>query len=602
MSRGKMADWSADDLERAAKYMRELDSSSNARAAIELAKREQDVEIARHNAAAKEAEANRALAASQLERVRGEEQRKNLEAKRDSEKNLMDYKLQREQENLHAADQLARKRDADKRKQDLEDERVRAAIRRQAEEEIQAERRRSDEHRARLERENMRARAIAEAEGRIKEQRDNEDVFARQLQLKADADRVTRLESIASTFKHLGDSLTSFIMDKQKVTATVGALTALAAGVYITREGSRVAAAVLQKRLLTPALVRETSRSTGHFNLRHRAARLLGKEEKKEGYSLSDVVLRQDVASRVANLATAVKNTRVNGAPYRHLLFYGPPGTGKTMVAKRLARASGMEYAIMSGGDVGPLGKEGVTQLHKLFDWAEASPKGVVLFIDEADAFLASRSKTNMSEETRNALNAVLYRTGEASKKLMMVLATNRPGDLDAAVTDRVDESLVFGLPDLPARRALVAQYFDKLIRHAGDEAKGGLFSFFAATTAKISLAPELTDEDEAGLKALLEEVAGKTEGFSGRAISKLLLSVQGEVYGRSGGKAGAPPLLTADLFREVLGWKMAENEAKHAFGSAAFDFAAGHGIHAAAGGGKGEKVVDVKKVEPEMK
>ena len=53
---------------------------------------------------------------------------------------------------------LARKRDEDKRRQDLEDERLRAAIRRQAEEDIQAERRRTEEHRAKLERENMKVR------------------------------------------------------------------------------------------------------------------------------------------------------------------------------------------------------------------------------------------------------------------------------------------------------------------------------------------------------------------------------------------------------------------------------------------------------------
>lgn len=31
-----------------------------------------------------------------------------------------------------------------------------------------------------------------------------------------------------------------------------------------------------------------------------------------------------------------------------------------------------------------------------------------------------------MSEDTRNALNALLYNTGSASRRLMMVLATNR--------------------------------------------------------------------------------------------------------------------------------------------------------------------------------
>ena len=85
-AKGKMADWSADDLERAAKYMRELDSSKNAKSAIELARREQDVEIQVSKTKEKEHEVSRANAAIGLERVRQEEFRKNQEHKRESEK------------------------------------------------------------------------------------------------------------------------------------------------------------------------------------------------------------------------------------------------------------------------------------------------------------------------------------------------------------------------------------------------------------------------------------------------------------------------------------------------------------------------------------
>ena len=68
-------------------------------------------------------------------------------------------------------------------------------------------------------------------------------------------------------------------------------------------------------------------------------------------------------------------NSSRNKAPFRHLLLYGPPGTGKTMFAKGLARSSGLEYAILTGGDVAPLGRDAVTEIHKVFDWANTSKK-----------------------------------------------------------------------------------------------------------------------------------------------------------------------------------------------------------------------------------
>lgn len=41
-----------------------------------------------------------------------------------------------------------------------------------------------------------------------------------------------------------------------------------------------------------------------------------------------------------------------------------------------LARNSGMDYAVMTGGDVVPMGKDGVTAMHKVFDWAQTSRRG----------------------------------------------------------------------------------------------------------------------------------------------------------------------------------------------------------------------------------
>lgn len=84
---------------------------------------------------------------------------------------------------------------------------------------------------------------------------------------------------------------------------------------------------------------------------------------------------------------------------------------------QKLAANSGMDYAIMTGGDVAPMGRDGVTAIHKVFDWANSSRKGLLLFVDEADAFLRKRSSETISEDLRATLNAFLYRTGEQSQK-----------------------------------------------------------------------------------------------------------------------------------------------------------------------------------------
>ena len=169
----------------------------------------------------------------------------------------------------------------------------------------------------------------------------------------------------------------------------------------------------------------------------------LQRERRKEAAFLDGVVLPDGLRSRVLQLAIATRNAKTNRAPFRHMLLHGPPGTGKTLVAKRLAKAS-VSSALMSGGDVGPLGADGVTALHTLFRWARTSETGVLVLLMRPRA-LASRSRAKLTEHMRNALNAFPYQTGSPTTSFVLVLATNRAEDLDEAVLDRVDETLYFG-------------------------------------------------------------------------------------------------------------------------------------------------------------
>ena len=125
---------------------------------------------------------------------------------------------------------------------------------------------------------------------------------------------------------------------------------------------------------------------------------------------------------------------------------------------------SGMDYAIMTGGDVAPMGRDGVSAIHKLFDWSQTSRRGLLLFVDEADAFLRKRANDQISEDLRASLNAFLYRTGEQSNKFMLVLASNKPEQFDYAINDRLDEIVCFVKPGFEERKRMIFHYFDKYL------------------------------------------------------------------------------------------------------------------------------------------
>lgn len=363
------------------------------------------------------------------------------------------------------------------------------------------------------------------------------------------------IRAIQVTFDNIGTGFTNLVTDKDKLLWFISSCVLLAAGIYIAREVVRITGRYVEQHLGKPSLVRETSRTTGLVGFfKSLFSTKYGEEE------LSDVVLNPDLKVRIIEVARSTKNSQKHAAPYRHLLLYGPPGTGKTMVAKRLARCSGLDYAIMSGGDVGPLGSDAVTELHAIFRWAKSSPRGVLLFIDEAEAFLGCRARRDMSEAMRNALNALLYQTGEQSQKFMMVIATNRPEDLDNAVTDRIDETLHFKLPGEKERLGMLKMYYKRYIleahlphnefgRRKTQKWRTAVVSPFVKKMEAID-ANQITDKH-------LSQACARTAGMSGREISKLLMYLQSVVYGQD------ERVVTVKLLNRVVDDKVKEHERK---------------------------------------
>ncbi|GFZ15970.1 AAA-type ATPase family protein [Actinidia rufa] len=540
-------------LERGVKALREISSSPHGKKVFDVVKKQEETRQNELAAKAAEFKAMHAQAETERQKVIYEEQKKLVQQQAQTKSQMARYEDELARKRMQAENEHQRARNQELVKMQEESSIRQEQARRATEEQIQAQRRQTEREKAEIERETIRVKAMAEAEGRAHEAKLAEDVNRRMLVDRANAEREKWVAAINTTFDHIGGGLRAILTDQNKLVVAVGGVTALAAGIYTTREGARVLWSYVDRILGQPSLIRESSRGKYPWSgLFSRSISPLSRNADKgsatnNGNGFGDVILNPSLQKRIQQLASATANTKSHQAPFRNMLFYGPPGTGKTMAARELARKSGLDYALMTGGDVAPLGPQAVTKIHQLFDWAKKSKKGLLLFIDEADAFLCERNKTYMSEAQRSALNALLFRTGDQSKDIVLALATNRPGDLDSAVADRIDEVLEFPLPGEDERFKLLKLYLDKYIAQAGAR-KPGLFShLFQKQQQKIEI-KGLTDD-------VLREAAAKTEGFSGREIAKLMASVQAAVYGSEN------CLLDPNLFREVVDYKVAEHQ-----------------------------------------
>ncbi|XP_022878018.1 ATPase family AAA domain-containing protein 3-B-like [Olea europaea var. sylvestris] len=539
-------------LERGAKALREISHSSHAKKVFEVMKKQEETRLQELTAKAAEFKAMQAEAETERQRVVYDEQKKLAQQQAQIKSQMARYEDELARKRMQAENEHQRARNQELVKMQEESAMKQEAARRATEEQIQAQRRQTEREKAEIERETIRVQALAEAEGRAHEAKLAEDVNRRMLVERANAEREKWVAAINTTFDHIGGGLRAILTDQNKLIVAVGGVTALAAGVYTTREGARVIWSYVDRILGQPSLIRESSRGKYPWSgLFSRSMSTLSRGANSSGSQnlngFGDVILHPSLQKRIEQLANATANTKAHQAPFRNMLFYGPPGTGKTMAARELARKSGLDYALMTGGDVAPLGSQAVTKIHQLFDWAKKSKRGLLLFIDEADAFLCERNKTYMSEAQRSALNALLFRTGDQSKDIVLALATNRPGDLDSAVADRIDEVLEFPLPGEDERFKLLKLYLNKYMAQAG-ERKPGLFSHLFKKQQKQIEIKGLNDD-------ILKEAATKTEGFSGREIAKLMASVQAAVYGSEN------CVLDPNLFREVVDYKVAEHQ-----------------------------------------
>lgn len=138
-------------------------------------------------------------------------------------------------------------------------------------------------------------------------------------------------------------------------------------------------------------------------------------------------------------------------------LLYGPPGTGKTMLAKAVAKESGANMLEISGATIND---KWVGESEKLIRAVFTLAKKLspcVVFIDEADSLLANRSMFSNRPSHREHINQFLKEwDGMEETSAFIMVATNRPFDLDDAVLRRLPRKLLVDLPLRDDRAAIL--------------------------------------------------------------------------------------------------------------------------------------------------
>ncbi|WKY10681.1 hypothetical protein Q1695_002779 [Nippostrongylus brasiliensis] len=180
-------------------------------------------------------------------------------------------------------------------------------------------------------------------------------------------------------------------------------------------------------------------------------------------------------------------------APPKGVLLFGPPGTGKTMIGRCVAsQCKATFFNISASSLTSKWVGEGEKLVRALFSVARLKLPSVI-FIDEVDSLLSSRSETEHESSRRIKTEFLVQLDGVATnsdERLLVLAATNRPQELDEAARRRFVKRLYIALPEAKARLTIVRNLLADM-KHS------------------------LEEKD-------YEEIARVTEGYSGADVRQL--------------------------------------------------------------------------------
>lgn len=212
-----------------------------------------------------------------------------------------------------------------------------------------------------------------------------------------------------------------------------------------------------------------------------------------------------------------------------YTLLWGPPGTGKTTFARAVASQIGVPFfKLDSARLVDKYLGETAKHIKEVFSgirrYAADKNTPVVLFIDEIDVIARKReSGETAAGAAVPTLLQELQGFDTSSKNIIIIAATNVKDTLDSGVVSRF-KCIYVPLPDFAARRALIE--------------------------LKLRNAYRVEEKDIAQFD--FDEAARRTDGFSGRDITRAAEAFVQDIVMRDVGEATIDEPLTDRFLRHL--------------------------------------------------
>lgn len=189
-------------------------------------------------------------------------------------------------------------------------------------------------------------------------------------------------------------------------------------------------------------------------------------------------------------------------------LFYGPPGTGKTHSVGCIAKTCGKEVLTIGAAEIQSSEPGGANRnIQEAFKTATKEKK--ILFLDECDSLISSREGLGMilGSEVNTLLTEIEKYEG------ILVLATNRVENLDAALERRISLIVEFKEPNHTLRQEIWTKILPKKLplakgitaeKLADHKLTGGQIKNVLLQAARLALSEESKEVTMAHFEAAI--------------------------------------------------------------------------------------------------